>query len=59
MTMKKELSGKVGETTQYQNLKKMMTKKTDELKRFKAELKKYDPKFGNESDDDEVVDDDK
>jgi len=59
MAMKKELSGKVGETTQYMNLKKMMTKKTEELKRFKAEMVKYDSKFGNASDDDDVVDDDK
>ena len=59
MTVKKELTAKVGETTQYQNLRKMMMKKTEELKKFKVEMEKYDPGFGKDQDDDEVVDDDK
>lgn len=53
---KKELTVKVGETAQYQNLRKMMTKKTTELKKYKVEMKKHDPSFGD--DDDEVEDGD-
>ena len=43
---------KVGETTQYKNLRKMLTKKTDEVKKLRAEILKYDPAYGGGSDND-------
>jgi len=52
----KELTKKVHATTQYQNLKKMMTKKTEDYKKAVTELRKHDPSYGDS--DDEVVDDD-
>merc|ERR1711904_538245 len=48
--LSKELTKKVHETTQYQNLKKMMMKKTQEMKKYKDELKKHDPSFGGSDD---------
>eukprot|EP00658_Telonema_sp_P-2_P014593 TRINITY_DN15547_c0_g1_i4.p1 TRINITY_DN15547_c0_g1~~TRINITY_DN15547_c0_g1_i4.p1 ORF type:complete len:184 (-),score=74.21 TRINITY_DN15547_c0_g1_i4:448-936(-) len=50
----KELAKKVYETTQYQNLKKMLVKKTQQNKEYKAELMKLCPeKFADEAEDDE------
>jgi len=55
--VKKELTQKVGQTAQYQNLRKMMAKKTEELKKFKSEMEKYDKSFGKEDDVEEEEDD--
>jgi len=55
---KKELTAKVGQTTQYQNLRKMMGKKTEELKKYKTEIQKYDSNFGKDDSGSEVEDDD-